>query len=347
MDLVATMDIAKKYGKVPRLFRGRTCPYDTLTDVEFRKDYRFTRPVFYKICGMLAEDLERCHGRGVDMTIADQVALSIHLLGRNVMQSDAARIAGCHQATVSRVLSLFLKGIVKRAGEYIKWPTSEECTEIRRAFLKRYRIPGIVGIIDGTHCRIQRPTDHEEDFVCRKGYHSINAGVVVDFEGKARWISATWPGSAHDSRVFKTSQLYAQLKAKEVEGAIVGDSAYGSEEFLLKPLNIVRNSQEMRYNNAICSARSRIEQCFGVLKRQFHILHGECRYDPEKAAEIIVCCCVLRNISIENKEPPNYDEYQGADRQDGEVPSEPLDDTMNPPNMRAREFVNNIITRFF
>ncbi|VDO73236.1 unnamed protein product [Heligmosomoides polygyrus] len=61
MDLVAIMDIAEKNDKVPRLFRDRTCPYDTLTDVEFREDYRFMRPVFYsnrKICGMLAEDLE-------------------------------------------------------------------------------------------------------------------------------------------------------------------------------------------------------------------------------------------------------------------------------------------------
>ncbi|WKX95047.1 hypothetical protein Q1695_011922 [Nippostrongylus brasiliensis] len=87
---------------------------------------------------------------------------------------------------------------------------------------------------------------------------------------------------------------------------------------------------EERYNRALNSARAKIEQSFGVLKRQFHILHGECRYAPEKAAEITLACCILRNISIINRKPEDYDEYFGADGQaeddrqeDGAVPEEP------------------------
>ncbi|KIH67232.1 hypothetical protein ANCDUO_02442, partial [Ancylostoma duodenale] len=37
---------------VPRVFRDRTRPYETLTDAEFREDYRFSRPVFFRICEM-------------------------------------------------------------------------------------------------------------------------------------------------------------------------------------------------------------------------------------------------------------------------------------------------------
>ncbi|CAH3044736.1 unnamed protein product, partial [Porites lobata] len=35
--------------------------------------------------------------------------------------------------------------------------------------------PGVVGCIDGTHVRIQAPNKNENDYVNRKGFHSINA----------------------------------------------------------------------------------------------------------------------------------------------------------------------------
>ncbi|KAK6017277.1 transposase, IS4 family, partial [Ostertagia ostertagi] len=322
MDLLEFLErIARESrSSIPRIFRDRTCPYETLSDVEFKKDYRFSRKVFFDICKIVAEDMRRESAREVDLTVADQVAIGIHLLGRNVMQSDEARITGCHQTTVSRVLMGFVQALNRRAHQYIFWPTEEENIQIRRSFYRKYRLPGICGIIDGTHCRILKPSIAAEDYVCRKGFHSLNVGVIVDYEGRVRWACARWPGSAHDSRVFKTSALYAQLRSGECGGVLIGDAAYASETFLLKAINAPKNAHEIRYNNAICAARARIECAFGVIKRQFHILHGECRYSPEKASQIVIACFVLRNIAIAAKEPEDYDEYEGPDKQDEEVP---------------------------
>lgn len=50
-------------------------------------------------------------------------------------------------------------------------------------------------------------------------------------------------------------------------------------------------------------------------------LDGSSIYFVENA-DIIACCCVLRNIAITSKEQPNCDVYQGLNRQDGEDPSE-------------------------
>ncbi|PIO72888.1 hypothetical protein TELCIR_05161 [Teladorsagia circumcincta] len=297
MDLLEFLDrIARESrSRIPRIFRDRTCPYETLSDVEFKKDYRFSRKVFFDICKIVAEDLRRESTREVDLTVADQVAIGIHLLGRNVMQSDEARIAGCHQTTVSRALMGFVQALNRRADQYIYWPTEEENIQIRRSFYRKYRLPGICGIIDGTHCRILKPTVAAEDYVCRKGFHSLNVGVVVDFEGRVRWACARWPGSAHDSRVFKTSALYAQLRSGECGGVIIGDVAYASETFLLKAVNAPRTTQGP--------------------SNPFYL-----RYSPEKASQIVIACFVLRNMAIAAKEPPDYDEYDGPDKQDGEVP---------------------------
>ena len=48
---------------------------------------------------------------------------------------------------------------------------------------KLYQIagfPDLLGCVDGTHIRIKRPKDNENDFVNRKGYHSINTQIVCD-----------------------------------------------------------------------------------------------------------------------------------------------------------------------
>jgi DDE superfamily endonuclease len=48
-------------------------------------------------------------------------------------------------------------------------------------------MPGVIGYIDGTHVKIQRPTEHEDVFVNRKGFHSINVQVMALYP-----ITMTW-----------------------------------------------------------------------------------------------------------------------------------------------------------
>lgn len=35
----------------------------------------------------------------------------------------------------------------------------------------------------------------------RKGFHSINVGAIADLDQKFLWVSAKYPGRAHDSKV--------------------------------------------------------------------------------------------------------------------------------------------------
>ncbi|RCN40153.1 transposase, IS4 family [Ancylostoma caninum] len=291
--------------------------------------------------------------------------MSIHLLGRNVMQADSARIAGCNQATVARTPHNFLQTVNKRACDYIYWPSERERRELRRLYYEKYRLPGVVGAIDGTHIPIQAPHLNKEDYINRKRFHSINAGVIADFNGRIRWVSTKWPGSAHDSRVFKTSSLYTQLKTGELQGVVLGDSAYAAKTFLLKPLGAPKNEKvviskvfrgdswghsisETRYNRAVCSARAKVEHCFGALKRQFHIFHGECRYEPRRAGEIIVACCILRNMAIGEREAEDYDpppNYDGEEEED--YICTPDKEGSKNDVARAKAFMHKIIEEYF
>lgn len=51
-------------------------------------------------------------------------------------------------------------------------------------FYEKYGIPGVIGVIDGTHIAIVPPKSDdpiypEHVYVNRKGYHSINTQLVI------------------------------------------------------------------------------------------------------------------------------------------------------------------------
>lgn len=72
---------------------------------------------------------------------------------------------------------------------------------------EKAQFPNVVGLIDGTHIRVIVPKNIEYVYVNRKNYHSINVQAVCDHNGAFTNIVAKWPGSTHDSRIFKESQL--------------------------------------------------------------------------------------------------------------------------------------------
>ncbi|KIH67495.1 hypothetical protein ANCDUO_02172 [Ancylostoma duodenale] len=148
---------------------------------------------------------------------------------------------------------------------------------IQTQVLTEHRLPGVMEFIDGTHVRIFAPTTDKEDYMDRKKSHPMNA---------------------HDSRVFKPSQLYKDLSEGWAKGRIVGDSAYAAKHFLIKSLDTVSKTEKRRYNKAISAARSNIECAFGILKRRLHILQAECSYDPEIGKQIIVTCAILHNYVL-------------------------------------------------
>ena len=118
-------------------------------------------------------------------------------------------------------------------------------------------------------------------------------------------IVARWPGSTHDSHIFRTSRL-SRLENNHHsldDGVLLGDSGYACSPFLMTPFNNPRNPSQEAYNTAHTKTRVVIEQNFGRWKRRFHVLHSEVRMAPEKVCLIIGACAVLHNIAILQNEP--------------------------------------------
>ena len=67
------------------------------------------------------------------------------------------------------------------------------------------------------------------DFLGRKHFASINCMIVAGASYRIFYVDPTWPGTEHDSMVFKKSKLHELLESgyRPFEGALLAaDSAY-------------------------------------------------------------------------------------------------------------------------
>ena len=73
---------------------------------------------------------------------------------------------------------------------------------------------GAIGAIDCTHIRILKPSlcQKGDEYINRKAYPSINVQATCDAEEYFTSVVAKWPGSVHDSRIFKNSSVHEYMK---------------------------------------------------------------------------------------------------------------------------------------
>ena len=101
--------------------------------------------------------------------------------------------------------------------------------------------PGVVGAIDGCHIAIKAPKDVQADYIDRHSQHGITLLAVCDHRKKITFIDAGFPGSAHDSRVFRSSTLGKTLMSQprqllpSTSYHILGDSGFPLSTHLLTP----------------------------------------------------------------------------------------------------------------
>lgn len=159
--------------------------------------------------------------------------------------------------------------------------------------------------------------------------YSINVQAICDANHVFTDVVCRWPGSTHDSHIYKSSGIYIHLHGRNfpANSYLLGDSGYPLEHFLLTPILSPLTREECRYNDNHRKTRKVIEMSFGILKSRFRILHktgGVIGYQIEKCVQIIMCCFILHNFARKNKiaEVPG-DQYTNGDyvNDDEEAPN--------------------------
>lgn len=219
-------------------------------------------------------------------------------------QNSVGEIIGIHQSTVSKTVAEVIEKIWQKANLWIKFPSSnEEIREAQRLWQQIHTFPAAVGVLDCTHVHIRKPSQFGDEYINRKGFASINVQATCDAQDKFTSVDVQWPGSTHDSRIWKRSDICAVMRRNTERALLLADEGYGIEPCLMTPYRIPNTPQETRYNNLLKKERVCIERCFGQLKQRFSILQYKTRVKLTNIPKLIVCCIILHNIAKTLGEP--------------------------------------------
>jgi hypothetical protein len=82
-------------------------------------------------------------------------------------------------------------------------------------------------LTDCTHIKIPCPEgENAQLFRNRKGFSSINVQAVSGPDLELQNIVLRWPGSVHDSRIFKNSRLCAQFEYGHIQEMLLGYNGF-------------------------------------------------------------------------------------------------------------------------
>lgn len=237
---------------------------------------------------------------------------------------------GIHKSTASRIIRLVTCKLASLRPQYINFPeTDEERKIVVQEFFNIRGFPRVIGAIDCTHVRIRNPGgNHAEYYRNRKSFFSINVQTISDAKRRIQSIVARWPGSAHDSTIFRQSRIRARFENNEFEDLLLlGDAGYPVGCYLITPLRDPDNNVERTYNDAQTQTRKPVECSYGIWKRRFPILAVGINVRVTSAISIIVATAVLHNIAcfFGESNPPLTREEEEAIRLT-DFPAEPHDD---------------------
>ena len=135
-------------------------------------------------------------------------------------------------------------------------------------------------------------------------------------------LNFSWPGRAHDARVYAQSPLAEELSELcHVENRridetfhIIGDSAYPLSNNLMTPYRVRKQNmtiEQKQFNTHLASKRAIIERAFGLLGLRFPRLLKLKVQSLEKRINCIVAACVLHNWCIMEDDGDDFEEFEG------------------------------------
>lgn len=184
--------------------------------------------------------------------------------------------------------------------KYIAWPKDGDVQSVVTAFKDKAQFPGVLGAVDSSHIQIRPPKDHPQTYVNRKGFHSVILQAVCREDMRYTHVFCGWPGSCHDSRVLKNSDLWENGSQMCGQNHLISDGGFPVRRWLMTPYrdNGHLNATQRHYNYCLSSTRQVIERSFSLLKGRFRRLRNIDVVNVQTAVEICISCCVFHNICI-------------------------------------------------
>ncbi|KAK0136220.1 putative nuclease HARBI1 [Merluccius polli] len=256
--------------------------------------YRFTSQSIIYIHNLIRPYISNITNRSRALTSQQIVCVALRFFANGSFLYNVGDAEHLSKATVCRVVRKVCLALKRLLPMFIVFPGHKPVRAIKEEFHRIAGFPSVIGCIDGTHIPITAPSHNEADYVNRKSIHSINVQIICDAAHIISNVEAKWPGSVHDARIYRESNLSNRLQRGEFDGLLLGDRGYPCQPRLLTPYP--EPGPQQNFNRAHCRTRARVEMTIGLLKARFQCLR-HLRVTPDRACDIIVACVVLHNIA--------------------------------------------------
>lgn len=289
----------------------------------FKYFFRVSKKTFDYICSLVREDLISRPPSGLIniegrlLSVEKQVAIALRRLASGESQVSVGASFGVGQSTVSQVTWRFIEALEERAKHHLNWPDAIRMEEIKSKFKASFGLPNCCGAIDATHIVMTLPAVETSDDWCdqEKNYSMFLQGIV---DGEMRFLDIVtgWPGGMPISRLLKFSGFYklcdsghrlngnsiTNSDGAEIREYIVGGVNYPLLPWLVTPYERGDVLNEVSdFNRTHEAARSLAANALSQLKGSWRILNKVMwRPDKQKLPSIILVCCLLHNIIIDN-----------------------------------------------
>ncbi|KAJ1198079.1 hypothetical protein NDU88_001923 [Pleurodeles waltl] len=273
----------------------------------------------------------------------------LHMLASGSFQTTGALVAGISQPLFSAFLPKVLDATIGLTPRHICFPnTLQKQQETKQGFYLISGFSHVLGAINCTHLRLVPPAATEHLYHNRKHTHSINVQAIVDHQGLITNIVAKYPGSVHDSFIFRHTTINQHFQdGRYGNGLLVADQGYGIQPWIMTPIGNASTAAERAYNDAHRRTRSIVERIFGILKSRFRCLDitgGSLLYSPEMVCKIILTCAILHNICIRRNIPllePEPHMPEEEEEEDGALQHEEEQQNTAAGLRRPQHIVNN------
>lgn len=280
-----------------------------ISDVKYKELIRFDKhSVQYLATLFLTETQET---RGSALSEIKRMEIFLRYLADPGFQNGVGEDFGIHRTTVTKTFNYVLNKVISKADHWIKFPTNiNEVNLAKEKWMRKFKIPSVIGALDCTHIEIKKPRMYGDCYINRKGFPSINVQMTCDADEKITSVDASWPGSTHDSRIWRRSIISNEISKYNGTACLLADSGYGITPWILTPFKLPPRTQEqVAFNKQHSKERVTIERIFGQLKMRFPILANVCRVKLDKVPKVIVACVVLHNIGKEINDIIDVDVY--------------------------------------
>ena len=335
---------------------------------EFLQQYRITRDSFFLLLNELKDKkaFATTSNKGHQRPISFQLLVFLYRIGKEGSaggSSDVSPFFGIAKGSVQNYVRRCVRALHEIKEEVVYWPDINERIDMRNR-LAAYGFRHCVGIIDGTLVVLDfRPECYHECYYSRKCVYALNVMIVCDDKKRIIYYTAGWPGSTHDNRVFRNSNLFNNRGDYFSQNEyLLGDSAYSSSTIMVQSFKKQASHAELGANNEFfntCLAQVRIssEHCIGILKGRFkcmkrcNIKLKQSKEEVKEMVELIGACIILHNLLIQYDETEIPDSWYDSMQSDIDwtMYNKELDDiaAVTDENEDRRKYVfNSLINNY-